>query len=529
MFNYKEIANKMKTVAQGLEMRPLIVQATECIGEMAENIDNNQKKLDEQFKNLVINEGDSNAEVAASRGSHDWLPDRLDNFDSQLEHIDKKTNSSLNDFSIFLDLLLSYNISKIKVIGDSIAYGLNSSNTGDTDKIICNDGSNIYYEGNHNSPCWVNKFRDYVKSVDERVEFINAGIPGKAYWYSAYNLENWIGTSNDILFIALGTNDYLRTNEELLNDIRLTLDYAIKNSNHVVVLTPIPRVDSQHNLISNIDLKIQRVCSEKGVHCISMYREFLEYIEKTNTNIMDILDTDKLHLNDLGHEKYWRILQNNLGVNITQSNILNPKSRVQVIEDVTSYTIDTSIDKYPQRSISYMYLDYNNSLNFGVNLGAGTVVTHTLNGMGVDSPLTYISGYSYQEYHTTSGVIYYRHFKQDGTWTEFKPANATEELTGENGWINRKDYQNKVSRSGDVVSLTFELENGNKSMGTRILTLSEVFRPKKHFEVTCHGVNSAGQIVFGELFINADDGTIILNGFNGNDSTLVKASFSYVI
>ena len=87
MFNYKEIANKMKTVARGLEMRPLIVQATESIGEMAENIDNNQKKLDEQFKNLVINEGNSNAEVAASRGSHDWLPDRLDNFDSQLEQI----------------------------------------------------------------------------------------------------------------------------------------------------------------------------------------------------------------------------------------------------------------------------------------------------------------------------------------------------------------------------------------------------------------------------------------------------------
>lgn len=468
-------------------------------------------------------------EVTKARGDYDNLGDRLNSVDSQLEYIDKKINSSLNDFSIFLDLLLSYNVSKIKIIGDSISYGLNSSNTGNTDNVICNDGSNIYYEGNHNSPCWVNKFRDYVKSVDERVEFINAGIPGKAYWYSAYNLDAWIGTNNDVLFIVLGTNDCLRTNEGLLNDIRLTLDYAIKNSNHVVVLTPIPRVDNYHSLISNIDLQIQRVCSEKGVYCISMYRELLDYIDKTNLNIMDILDTDKLHPNDLGHEIYWRILQNKLGVNITQSNILKPKPRVQIIENVTNYTINTSIDKYPQRSISYMYLDYNNSVNFGANFGAGTVVTHILNGMSIDSPLSYISGYSYQEYHTTSGVIYYRHFKQDGTWTEFKPFNATEELTGESGWSNRNNYQNKVSRNGDVVSLTFELENGNKSMGTRILTLSEIFRPKKHFEVVCHGVSSAGQIVFGELFINADDGTIILNGFDGNDSTLVKASFSYVI
>lgn len=529
MFNYKEIANKMKTVARGLEMRPLIVQATESIGEMAENIDNNQKKLDEQFKNLVINEGNSNAEVAASRGSHDWLPDRLDNFDSQLEQIEEKTIINSNDFSSFLKLLTSNKISKIKIIGDSITYGLNASNTSDTDKVICNDGVNTYYESNHTSPCWVNKFRNYINTVNSNIEFINGGIPGKAYWYSAYNSSSWIGKNNDILFIALGTNDYLRSNEELLKEINLTLDYALKNSNHVVVLTPIPRVDAQHNLISNIDIQIKKVCIDKGVYCISMYSEFLDYIDKTNLNIMDILDTDKLHPNDLGHEIYWRILQNKLGVNITQSNILNPKSRVQVIEDVTSYTIDTSIDKYPQRSISYMYLDYNNSLNFGVNLGAGTVVTHCLNGLGVDAPMPYVSGYSYQEYHTTSGVIYYRHFKQDGTWTEFKPFNATEELTGESGWSNRNNYQNKVSRSGDVVSLTFELENGNKSMGTRILTLSEVFRPKKHFEVVCHGVNSAGQIVFGELFINAYDGTIILNGFANNDSTLVKASFSYVV
>lgn len=43
------------------------------------------KNLLTMFKNLIINAGNSNAEVAASRGNFDYLPKRLDNFDSSLE------------------------------------------------------------------------------------------------------------------------------------------------------------------------------------------------------------------------------------------------------------------------------------------------------------------------------------------------------------------------------------------------------------------------------------------------------------
>lgn len=50
---------------------------------LKETVDEN-KNLLTMFKNLIINAGNSNAEVAASRGDFDYLPNRLNNFDLSL-------------------------------------------------------------------------------------------------------------------------------------------------------------------------------------------------------------------------------------------------------------------------------------------------------------------------------------------------------------------------------------------------------------------------------------------------------------
>lgn len=87
MANIKTHLDKIKNALFGQEVRGSIHDGIDAINKEVEGTTEKQNKLGEQFKNLVINEGNSNAEVAASRGSHDWLPDRLDNFDSQLEQI----------------------------------------------------------------------------------------------------------------------------------------------------------------------------------------------------------------------------------------------------------------------------------------------------------------------------------------------------------------------------------------------------------------------------------------------------------
>ena len=86
MANIKKHLENIKGALFGKDVRSSIHDGIDAINKEVEGTTEKQNKLGEQFKNLVINEGSSNAEVAASRGSHDWLPDRLDNFDSQLEH-----------------------------------------------------------------------------------------------------------------------------------------------------------------------------------------------------------------------------------------------------------------------------------------------------------------------------------------------------------------------------------------------------------------------------------------------------------
>ncbi len=92
MANIKKHLENIKGALFGKDVRSSIHDGIDAINKEVEGTTEKQNKLGEQFKNLVINEGNSNAEVAASRGSHDWLPDRLDNFDSQLEHNTSKAN-----------------------------------------------------------------------------------------------------------------------------------------------------------------------------------------------------------------------------------------------------------------------------------------------------------------------------------------------------------------------------------------------------------------------------------------------------
>lgn len=63
---------------------------TKAISDTSESIIQSQSTLSEQFKNLIINAGNSNAEVVLSRGDNNYLPDRLNKFDEQFNTNEKK-------------------------------------------------------------------------------------------------------------------------------------------------------------------------------------------------------------------------------------------------------------------------------------------------------------------------------------------------------------------------------------------------------------------------------------------------------
>ena len=104
MANIKKHLENIKGALFGKDVRSSIHDGIDAINKEVEGTTEKQNKLGEQFKNLVINEGNSNAEVAASRGSHDWLPDRLDNFDSQLEHNKNELGTKANSKTVVSNL-----------------------------------------------------------------------------------------------------------------------------------------------------------------------------------------------------------------------------------------------------------------------------------------------------------------------------------------------------------------------------------------------------------------------------------------
>ena len=147
MANIKKHLDDIKNALFGKDVRSSIYDGIDAINKEVEGTTEKQNKLGEQFKNLVINEGNSNAEVAASRGSHDWLPDRLDNFDSQLEH--KASKSELEVERKRIDTFTSLS---------------EGSTTGDAELIDARIGANGVTYANAGT-----SIRSQIKEVNENI------------------------------------------------------------------------------------------------------------------------------------------------------------------------------------------------------------------------------------------------------------------------------------------------------------------------------------------------------------------------
>lgn len=92
----EEAIKKLRAAWTGREVRDRMADTIEAMNEEVTNTSSKQSILEETFNHLIINEGNSNAEVVAARvdqkgNSYDTLGKRMNNFDSQLE---QKTNEN---------------------------------------------------------------------------------------------------------------------------------------------------------------------------------------------------------------------------------------------------------------------------------------------------------------------------------------------------------------------------------------------------------------------------------------------------
>nr|DAY51197.1 MAG TPA: hypothetical protein [Caudoviricetes sp.] len=93
-----EAIKKLRAAWTGKEVRDRMADTIEAINDEVIDTTSKQEKLNTKFNDLIINAGNSNAEVATARKGHATVGDRLDEFDSQLEHIANLQSDDVKEF-----------------------------------------------------------------------------------------------------------------------------------------------------------------------------------------------------------------------------------------------------------------------------------------------------------------------------------------------------------------------------------------------------------------------------------------------
>ena len=140
MANIQSNLNKIKNAVLGVEVRDSIHDGIKAINEEVENTTDRQVQLEGTFDELVINAGNSNAEVAAARvdstgKSHGTLGKRLNNFDSQIKEIKNELSYiNINSLGMFS--------------GENITNNLNNFLKNINNEVVLYIPSGVYYIDN---------------------------------------------------------------------------------------------------------------------------------------------------------------------------------------------------------------------------------------------------------------------------------------------------------------------------------------------------------------------------------------------
>ena len=108
MANIETHLNNIKNALYGRDVRSSIHDSISSINEKAESVKGRQQHLESTFDQLIINNGNSNAEIVDARTGENGraysnLGKRLDSLDSQLEGIEEKINTSINVVEFMAD------------------------------------------------------------------------------------------------------------------------------------------------------------------------------------------------------------------------------------------------------------------------------------------------------------------------------------------------------------------------------------------------------------------------------------------
>lgn len=285
MANITNELNNIKNAVYGKEVRGSIHDGIDKINKETEITTERQQQLDGQFNQLIINSGNSNAEVVAARvevngTSYETLGKRLDNFDSQLEAIILEVE----------DIILEVE-DKMKTKSDIIMIG---------DSLVKGDES-----GGMCIPVWLSQLLN--KPV------INKGIFGNWVSMVLARLDTDVITLKPKTCIVLaGTNDIndgSRTLNQIIVDAQAIADKLLSNNIRPIFISVPPRGDkpSLNKTIRQYNSRLSAMCEIKQISFVDVYSPLCQADGSPNTNI---LREDNLHWSTFGAFKSAEIIKN---------------------------------------------------------------------------------------------------------------------------------------------------------------------------------------------------------------------------
>lgn len=224
---------------------------------------------------------------------------------------------------LFLTKLLDGEITKIKLIGDSITVGNGARNYIQSpigNRVIFNNGTESYREPAYTTTCYANMFRNFISSNFSDIDFINGAIGGKSVKFANENKTYWITNSEDIVFVMLGTNDRwdCATPSEFRTNLISFLEYVNSRCNMMIVMTAPPTLNDNDSNTYNfgmreVDQVITEVCQKNNYTHLSLFRGLLNFSERSGATLKTLIEKDGSHPINEGYDALWKLIQERFG------------------------------------------------------------------------------------------------------------------------------------------------------------------------------------------------------------------------
>lgn len=377
-----------------------------------------------------------------------------------------KANNNLQ----LLNKLLAGEVTKIKLIGDSVSAGAQCQgyNVPANGRVILtnsrfNEGGTGYAREAgtdwNTFPSWANLFRKYIKTNYPNIDFFNAAITGLALEEVMNDyLAQIVKDDEDVVFIMLGLNDRAESLELYETRMRQFLDYVKSRSNLIILMSPPPTtseyVDNEPSkgLIEDrffgsreIDNTLRKLSEEYNFPFVSHFISSSDYLSKTGKPFKgdDGINQDNTHPNTLGYKVMWQTIQNQLHFANDVTEWAGNGYKETKFLPFDSVKNSTPLSNFFAKSVTYCAITNLNTESASFPESRGLLVT-----VKTEENMTY---FSYQQFYAyLTGKTYIRYWNSNNsTWQAWRH-DAVQHV--------RYKYET-VSASTPITSAEFDVEN----------------------------------------------------------------------